>query len=778
MKRAIIQYENTFLKELADGINLFLGSAFSIKAKDKERHNLPTGVQLRDELLAYFNLEKFANLALPRLIKIIQARERDELKRYLKNRFKVNELDARYFSLTKLPIKTIFTTNIDDVIYSIYEDSVDYYINDVTLHGPVYADKRSVNYIPLHGTVINDTFDYSFSTTEIATSFRSDPDKWHFLTEAMQKRATLFWGYGLEDAGTIEALSPTTIKGRTYKDIWITTRDSDSEAAEYFKAMNLKLVEADTDIMLDYFNNAKDNIKIETFESPAISVRKIFPKERIPLVSEVPVRSTLDFYLGAPPAWSDIYLGRLHKTKYFSEINNAINTGKDVLIVGLPAAGKSTLLMQVAAEYKYNGIKLITDSITISKARFILSTLKDERALVFVDNFSNDIHAVTELIGARNVQFVGCDREYYFETLTHKLNLKDCEIITVSGLEPNDVQDIFDKIPREIRKERFENPQVEDGVQPSLFELIETNIWKATIRDRFQAVLNELRKESKPLHDILIMCAYVHKCRTPVSFDMVWAFLGSNNTTEEEVRGYISRLGSLLQDYSPGQVLIDEDQDYFTPRSLTVSDAIIEQVPHKSLKDVIINFHKNITPLRICRYDIFKKWAYDASLMVKAFPIWLEGKRFYEESYALDSSPFLLQQGALYLAHKKQFKEAFSWIDEALIQTNRRIFSIKNSHAIILFKANINTNDYDPLVRKTLDESMSILDECYKHDKRKAYHALSYANQSLKYWNKYGDDKSKEYLVKAKKWLTDEMRKSPWVHAIPTVLRLVDNKLR
>ncbi len=151
---------------------------------------------------------------------------------------------------------------------------------------------------------------------------------------------------------------------------------------------------------------------------------------------------------------------------------------------------------------------------------------------------------------------------------------------------------------------------------------------------------------------------------------------------------------------------------------------------------------------------------------------------FYESLYERDRSPYLLQQGALYLSNKNRFNEAFEWIDRAIVETGNKVFSIRNSHAIILFRANIGADSNDPTVAGTLKQSMDILAECYEDDKRKTYHALVFADQALKYWGVYGDGTAKEYLITAEQWLKSEASLWPWNHSVRRLLKVVSEKLR
>ena len=70
-----IEYENTFKVALSQGVNLFLGSGFSLLAKDRFGRNLPTGNQLRTELINKYNLQNVEKLTLPQISAVIEACE-------------------------------------------------------------------------------------------------------------------------------------------------------------------------------------------------------------------------------------------------------------------------------------------------------------------------------------------------------------------------------------------------------------------------------------------------------------------------------------------------------------------------------------------------------------------------------------------------------------------------------------------------------------------------------------------------------------------------------
>ncbi|WP_291091010.1 tetratricopeptide repeat protein, partial [Empedobacter sp. UBA7494] len=229
-----------------------------------------------------------------------------------------------------------------------------------------------------------------------------------------------------------------------------------------------------------------------------------------------------------------------------------------------------------------------------------------------------------------------------------------------------------------------------------------------------------------------------------------------------------------VRDYS-GDLNLEEDQDYYYPRSYFIAETIIDVVSSEVLKSVMNKTLNNVPNTRIPHYNVFRKYAYDKILVAKAFPNWKEGMEFYEKVYDMDfNNPYVLQQGALYLAYKKKYTTAFEWIDKAITQTNNKYFSIRNSHAIILFDANINSSEETSSIRVQLDNSMDILEKCFKDDKRKVFHAIRYAEQAKEYINRFYDDKAFTYIETAKKWLKEELKNRPWDKGLSSIIQSLD----
>jgi hypothetical protein len=171
-----IENESTLMAALNSGINLFLGAGFSVLAKDEAGRPMPVGQDLHRELVREFSLTGFENMPLSNLCTVIEHTHRDALRSYLTARFRVRSYDQRYLTLDDLMIKSIFTTNIDNLPLLIYEKSTTNYLNDIYVRGPAFRDRQSIDIITLHGSILHPDRPYVFSTESIASAFGNDID--------------------------------------------------------------------------------------------------------------------------------------------------------------------------------------------------------------------------------------------------------------------------------------------------------------------------------------------------------------------------------------------------------------------------------------------------------------------------------------------------------------------------------------------------------------------------------------------------------------------------
>lgn len=769
-----IEHESSFRAALLDGITLFAGAGFSIHAINGADQALPLGAELVGELVSHFSLSTVAGWDLQRVVTVIEHTNRDELRDFLRHRMTVSEYDPRYNALSNLSIHTLFTTNIDDLPNCIYAGSDKRYLNDVYSAGASFRDRSSVTFVPLHGSVRDETRPFRFGAVDLVTAFSADPSRWSYLAHLLEQGPALFWGYSATDPGALYAQSLLSESARSANDIWaVVPPSAQAEADEaFFRSLGFQIIGASTTDLLDYVGDLLSQQLPDpgTHAPPALTTREMFPEFAVPAVSEIVRRSVLEFFMGAPPQWSDIYSADLHRTSHFREVRDRMNTHRQVAIVGIPACGKTTLLMQIAAYDKSHGHKLMLDSLTRDKGELLASRLGGGQATVFVDNLADSMDGLEPLCAQDGVRIVAAERDYNFEIVRHRLR-GEWSVVDVTELSAADIQQCLASIPDSVK-----NPVQQVGLtrpaegttqQPSLFEIMERNIKGPSIKGRFKNVLAELKACSPVRHLLLVMICYVYACRTPVSMNMLMAFLRGDIDHYRDVYEHVNGLGKMVAEYI-GE-LADENQDYFIPRSTIIGETVLEIAPRASLAQMLDRFHRQVSPLSICRYDTFCRHAYDNVTMLRAFPTWEAGMALYDLIYRRDQSPYVLQQAALYLAKLGEYGLAFDYIDRALVGSGHKVWSIQNSHAIILFKANIPRANAEG-ARGQLRRSMRILTECIEADRRKPYHACTFAEQAIQYWQAYRDAEAAQYLADALSWLEDERENSPWNRHVRALL--------
>jgi hypothetical protein len=623
------------------GINMFLGAGFSLYARDSKRRNLPVGPTLAQELVTHFGRKELAGLPLDRLSDILRRQNETEFIGYLRHRFNVADFDRRYDAIPTLNISSIITTNIDNLVNKIYNKSTLKHINDLVLAGPAIRSTTAVDFIPLHGHVDHPDNRFDFGTVELASAFARDPDRFHFLTERLQAKPTFYWGFAMNDAGPLLALEPKMHGQRPLKEKWIALREGDEAQIAYFTAMGFHIVIGDTADLLDYIGNLKW-IRIKA--SPT-TILENFHSDRVPDPTETVARPIANFYLGNAPTWFDIFSNRILQTRYFHSIQNRIHEGKNIFITGIPQSGKSTLLMQLAANIQTNVGKLFVGYLSPEKANQLLNAATPgEEILIFIDEAGSSMQGISVLNKSPHIRFVAADRNMNIDVALHVL-LKSAsyEVVDVSDLSTIDAGEIYRSIPESVRRPNFRKVKVAQGRSPSIFEIVSENTTGLSLVAKFRVILPELERRDVEVHDLFLLSCYLHACRTPMSFEVALGFmkLGTDITL---VYKRIEALGALLSELgSPGEFYVDDTQDYFVARSNVVAMAAIDACTMTPFGRVFDKFHRQVSHFRIPQYDSFKRSGYDAEYALKAYPNWDDGSEFYDRSYSIEENFYMLQ---------------------------------------------------------------------------------------------------------------------------------------
>ena len=392
-----------------------MGAGFPVLASDIEKNPLPTGINLASELSETFDVSA-DGLDLPEICAIIESTRKSQLRAYLTRRFTVVDYDPRYHGIEGLNLETIFTTNIDDLVFKIYAGSRSQYLNRLDSGGPSFGNRAAIDIVNLHGFVGEDHRPYRFGALDLASSFSENENGWRLLARRLHETPTLFWGYSLKDGATLRTLNEPLPIGRVHADKWIIVHpDAPEMSRTYFRTLGFKIIDGDTDSFLSYLESRR-----KTSPQPAAvnlkAAGEFIERYSLPTAGSLPVRPVRDFFLGEQPGWYDIFYHNIPKTHFYSEVRDAISSGKHVALVGVPASGKTTLMMQVASSGIRDSVHAlyVNEAMVLDQARVLIRQLNGEAALLFVDNFLDSLLAVVELLKVHNIQVVLADRDYRF----------------------------------------------------------------------------------------------------------------------------------------------------------------------------------------------------------------------------------------------------------------------------------------------------------------------------------------------------------------------------
>lgn len=735
-------YENLFKQALQNGISLFCGAGFSVAASDRNGQELPTGPALLKELKERFPyIRSYKNL--PRACTKLLHTDKGSFYAFLESRFAVEKFSDLYNALLGISIKNVYTTNIDDLFFRIYDnaDSTSF-LNDRSVRGNDYvsADRSSrinqVNYFALHGC-IRDPGEYVFGATEIASAFSNAISKqsWTSLARDAEEHAILFWGWNFEDSGPIEAMYGG--KSHVNENIkkWALLYEPEEETIDFLSSLNFNIIIGDTQDMLQYMDDFRKGSSEKAEPLSTGSHLKELDEYTYPTESTVALYPLKSFFCDYTPRWSYVYSRTIPAISFYKKIADLIAARKDVVFTGLRGSGKTTLLMQLIVNIETTRLKHYMLAPTLERVEAYLKCLQNSQSLLFVDDCFRDTDAIIRLLRASNVQVVCCDRDFNFERQYHRIKPYDFETLDITGLTQEDAQAIINCIPMDLKRTQVNTKKIKEDITLP-------NILASALKAQNYKYMQIFHENDSLAAEIFLMICYVHSCGVPCSFDMVYSYLGDDQYSWENMLEAIQRVGKLIKDCENssdyfGSYDIDYSlQDYYQCRSRFFAEKIIQSVPKGAplLAKVLSDFVDFVPPFKICAYDKFKRSGYDADLASRAFTSFKEGKEFYEKCVLKDESEYIYQQAAIYFSRMNEYKEAFDWIERARNLAHYNRFSIDSTYASIYFKVNVGI---DPAESR---QALSILEKCCTDDNRKAIHFSNYAKCVLEYAEKHSDD--------------------------------------
>lgn len=561
-------------------------------------------------------------------------------------------------------------------------------------------------------------------------------------------------------------------KSKTQKWIVIYPSEENREYIEDFEEQGFYIIEADTMELIEYLNQMSF-IKKNVVKSK-VRYGDIFPKNYISdkLEKFSVRRPVVDFFAGAEPQISDILSNNVTHISYFDEVINRIITNDNVLITGIPGCGKSTLLLQLAFSEEIIGEKFWFNSITKQEAERLKMSIENEKqqVIIFIDNLYNNMDAFKVLRSVKDIKLILAERTLNFDYIKRSFNIDSHEIIDISNLCQEDVQMICKSMNRpseDAVKLLSSNENV------SLLEIVFYAATNTLMNERINGYINDLRSfEDKNLKinllEIFALINYTSYCGVPCSMDMLLFYFDGEIESYEDILYALKKMTKIIVQ---ADSTLDEygNQDYLVMRSKLFAEKSLKLIDKITMKKVLNQFWDNVNPHIIYRYDVLKRKAYDADITTNVFTV-KEGQAFYEKIFSVNNSPFVKHQYAIFLLRKKRYDLAWSEIDQAYTESEKKVFTIANTHAVILFEMNIeaevSNEKENKILKETMQKSFKTLEYCITQDVRINYHALVYAKNTIRYYNRFGYDEYLEaYIESSLGQLNDILNKDEYMPA-------------
>lgn len=725
-----------FKVALQSGINLFTGAGFS-KLPDAEGNLLPDANELCPQICERFGIDARYKNDLEKLSNIVNLRYKDAFQKYLREKFTVSSYNHQYDILDRINLHSYITTNIDNIIQCVMDSSKRYSLFNISEYG-AKRNASSLPFIPLHGNVKYLNSHLYFGKNELANVDSDNKDLFDLMHAKLLEAPTLFMGYGFHDNAVERTISKLLQEGN--QDVWVQCMPN-SDNIDYFRDIGCHIIVGTTEELLKWIDL---NIPNEKNISNNINIASLRPYV-IPTINQLEVVQREDYYTKGYTHWYCILSDYAYQTKNVNSLYEAALKNKNIIAVGIPFSGKTTLMMQIAAKAQAE-YKLILSNISVEEAQRIINLLGGSKALIFVDNCCDDITVVNLLMQQSNFVVLGFADDYAFESTKHLIEGVSVERKDIGELTREEAQGIFNKIPENFRKQDDLSYKNSDDEKFSILEFASQNIKNILTSNRVKDLLERVSKTSEKTFDIIALSAYLTCNKSCLNMDVLCAF--ENNTDYKVLREYINATQGYLSEINVPLSQDIDNQDYYELRSnlfARLAYDVLKSHFKKEFGAVIRKFILNVSPYKIYQYHVFRRSAFDGKLFSDLFGD--DAHDLYERIFQFDGGAYTLQQRALYKSHRCDFKGAFEDIDKA-ISINGSNFSIKNSHAIILFEAN--KDKRTSISEESIAEAMDTLRKCFSSDKRKVYHAQKFAEFSV-YLAKNWRDSS--YLEEAKKWL-------------------------
>lgn len=379
-----------------------------------------------------FNLNASYSRDLEKVSSILKRNCKKEFQDYLRGKYIVQDYNELYDALNKISISSIITTNIDNLIYSVMDKSSRYYLNSVSHYGPAKKDGYSIEYIPLHGDVLDIDSELYFGKFELCNVTNQKLGLFSMMESALLRKPTLFWGYGFHDGSVSGVLDRVLEDGK--QDVWIQLMPGNADI-QYFRDLGCNVIIGDTAALLKEINEELTEID-EDISTERKGESHFWKKYSVPSINQVESLPVSDFYKEGKTHWYYALTEKAYLTQCVNTIIDAALGNKNVIAVGIPLGGKTMLLMQVAC--KIGKPTYFVEDLNEAKAKLLCNNaVKDKQEFtILVDNCSEDMVAYKMLAECPNIRTVATSDDFMYESSKHILEQVSYKKINIPDIEP------------------------------------------------------------------------------------------------------------------------------------------------------------------------------------------------------------------------------------------------------------------------------------------------------------------------------------------------------
>ena len=136
--------------------------------------------------------------------------------------------------------------------------------------------------------------------------------------------------------------------------------EKDEEMIDFLHSLKFNVIVGDTLQLLEYIKEYNlEHIEAEKEEKDfSTEDAETFAEYMIPNNDNKLISYPFEeYFVEYSPRWSYIYSNQIYRTIHYRKIVDAITKNQDVIVIGMRATGKTTLLMQRLADYQTDNMK-------------------------------------------------------------------------------------------------------------------------------------------------------------------------------------------------------------------------------------------------------------------------------------------------------------------------------------------------------------------------------------------------------------------------------------